>query len=351
MKAFNGFRSGVNLGGWFSQCVHTEEHYDSFIKDEDFAVIRSWGADHVRVPVDHELLEDDRGNPRESGYERLERTVKLCRSNGLNMIIDLHKAAGFSFDPNEGETGFFDSEAYQRRFYALWESIAERFARYADVLAFELLNEVTEKEYCDAWNRIAGECIGRIRRYAPDIPILVGGYYHNSAVSVKDIRVPLDGGIVYNFHCYEPLIFTHQGAYWMETMDRSFRIPVGATFGEMDEAGKRMLNGTSAGIDALPNDGVLTSGYFEDFMREAVLTAERDGVPLYCGEYGVIDLASPEDALKWYGMITAAFEKYDIGRAAWSYRRMDFGLSDERMDGVRGELIRILFERTKQKIE
>lgn len=43
------------------------------------------------------------------------------------MIIDLHKAAGFSFDPDEGETGFFESEALQGRFYALWERIAKRF--------------------------------------------------------------------------------------------------------------------------------------------------------------------------------------------------------------------------------
>ena len=65
-------------------------------------------------------------------------------------------------------------------------------------------------------------------------------------------------------------------------------------------------------------------------------------MPLYCGEYGVIDCASPEDTLEWYKMINAAFLKYGIGRAAWSYRRMDFGLSDARMDGVREELLRFI---------
>ena len=65
-------------------------------------------------------------------------------------------------------------------------------------------------------------------------------------------------------------------------------------------------------------------------------------VRLYCGEYGVIDKASPEDALAWFRMINAAFEKYGIGRAAWRYRQMDFGLSDARMDGVRNELVKVL---------
>jgi hypothetical protein len=33
------------------------------------------------------------------------------------------------------------------------------------------------------------------------------------------------------------------------------------------------------------------------------------------------------------------FEKYGIGRAAWTYKEMDFGLSDERMDPIRDEII------------
>ena len=63
---------------------------------------------------------------------------------------------------------------------------------------------------------------------------------------------------------------------------------------------------------------------------------------LYCGEYGVIDRVPPEQALVWYRAIHAAFEDCGIGRAAWSYRQMDFGLSDSRMDPVRPELIRYL---------
>ena len=41
-------------------------------------------------------------------------------------------------------------------------------------------------------------------------------------------------------------------------------------------------------------------------------------------------------------MIHEVFEKHQIARCAWSYRRMDFGLSDARLDGVRKDLIRYL---------
>ncbi len=339
MRIFTGYQKGVDLGGWFSQCDHSEERYDTFITAADFAVVRSWGCDHVRLPVDYDLLEDKYGAPREKGYERLERAVGWARANGLNMVLDLHKTAGFSFDPGEQEAGFFENEKYQQRFYALWERIARRFGKDGDMLAFELLNEVTEQKYGPVWNRIAAECVRRIRVYAPRTKILIGGYWHNSAAAVKDLPAPFDENIVYNFHCYEPHIFTHQGAYWMPTMDTSFRISVNASFREMAEATRRMLGGALVDFEKWPPDATISAAFFEDFLQEAVRTAEARNVPLYCGEYGVIDKASPEDALVWYRDIHAAFEKYGIGRAAWSYRQMDFGLADPRMDGVRPELL------------
>ena len=342
MKIWKGYQKGINLGGWFSQCDYTTERYDNFIREEDFAVIRSWGADHVRLPIDYNLLEEADGTPIEAGYERLERVVGWCQAQNLNMVLDLHKTAGFSFDPGEKEAGFFESEAYQERFYRLWENIARHLGHHADMLAFELLNEITEKEYGELWNRISHKCIRRIRQYAPDTVILVGGYYHNSAVAVRDIAAPYDDRIVFNFHCYEPLIFTHQGAHWMPGMDLNFRIPVSATFGEMDDASHKMSAESCAGLNNWPADTTLTTEYFEDFMADAVRAAERYDVPLYCGEYGVIDRARPEDALVWFTRIHGAFEKYGIGRAAWSYREMDFGLSDARMDGVREELVKVL---------
>ncbi|MBR5751539.1 MAG: glycosyl hydrolase family 5, partial [Clostridia bacterium] len=86
----------------------------------------------------------------------------------------------------------------------------------------------------------------------------------------------------------------------------------------------------------------LPEDYFETRFAPALEAARKYGAPLYCGEYGVIDRAKPEEALKWFSRIHAAFDKFGIARAAWSYKQMDFGLSDARLDGVRGELLRLL---------
>ena len=38
----------------------------------------------------------------------------------------------------------------------------------------------------------------------------------------------------------------------------------------------------------------------------------------------------------------STFEKHGSSRCAWSYKQMDFGLSDSRLDGVRDQLTALL---------
>lgn len=329
---WNGYEKGVNLGGWLSQCNHTKERYDNFITKEDIAALSTWGIDHVRIPVDYNLVEDNEGNYKESGFAYLQNAIDWCGEYGLNMILDLHKTVGYSFDKGEEESGFFEEEKYQERFYRLWEEFARRYSQYENRLAFELLNEVTDKSCCEKWNAIADTCIRRIRKIAPTVTILVGGYWNNSVDAVKDLALPQDENIVYNFHCYAPLIFTHQGASWVDGMPKDFSYAFAHTYRDYDEKTKEILPYIGDGFRILDDaDKVLDGEYFCRLFAEAVSVAEERNVRLYCGEYGVINRADPDDTLTWYQAIHTAFEKYGIGRAAWSYKEMDFGLSDRHM--------------------
>lgn len=311
-----GFYKGVNLGGWLSQCDYSEDRLNNFITEPDFAEIASWGLDHVRIPIDYNILENEDGGYKEEGFARIENALKLAEKYGLNAIVDLHKTAGFSFDFGEQESGFFESEKYQERFYKLWEQIAKRFGDRPNKVAFELLNEVTDQQFIHVWNRVIHECIKRIRAYAPDTLILVGSYWNNSPEAVKDLEKPYDDKVIYNFHCYSPIEFTHQGAPWVREIDQDARY----RFEDLD----------------------ISPAFFEKLFAEAIEKAEKSGTTVYCGEYGVIDRVQPEDALKWFKVINSVFEKHGIARAAWSYKEMDFGVSDSRMDQVRDELVKYL---------
>ena len=314
MKDF-GFYRGVDLGGWLSQCDYSQQRMDTFITEKDFDTIASWGLDHVRLPVDYNIFEDESGSYRQEGFTRVARAIQWAAERRLKVVLDLHKTFGFSFDKGENQAGFFDQEGYQERFYRLWEQLASCFNDPENV-AFELLNEVTDQAYCSKWNRIADTCIRRIRQIAPRALILVGGYWNNSPDAVKDLDPPADDRVMYNFHCYAPLAFTHQGAHWVEDMDPAFRQ-------SFEEAR-------------------ITSSLFEEVFASAIASAEKNHTCLYCGEYGVIENASPEDTLKWYRAIHEVLESHEISRAAWSYKEMNFGLSDSRLDSVRAELIQVL---------
>ncbi|MBO6303015.1 MAG: glycoside hydrolase family 5 protein [Ruminiclostridium sp.] len=318
MKEFKGFKKGIDLGGWLSQCDYSKERLEGFIVENDIKTIAEWGADHVRLPIDFNILEDGNGGYSDIGFGYVKGAVDMCFRHGLNIVIDIHKTAGFSFDQGEQESGFFDSEELQERFYRLWEEIARRFNYDTERIAFELLNEVTDRSFSKTWNRVTKECIRRIRAIAPDTVILVGSYWNNSVSAVKDLDPPYDDKVVYNFHCYDPLMFTHQHAYWVPA--------------EMGDVNKDMSYEESGA----------TPEYFEKLFAEAIKVAEENSTVLYCGEYGVIDKASPEDILAWYKAINAVFEKYNIGRCTWTYKEMDFGLSDKRLDGVREELLKYI---------
>ncbi|MBP5464890.1 MAG: cellulase family glycosylhydrolase [Treponema sp.] len=342
MKQFAGYEKGVDLGGWLSQCSeYTAEHYKTFIGESDFAVIAGWGADHVRLPVDWQVFQREDASLIEDGFGYVENAIAWARKNGLRMILDLHKTMGYSFDDDPDRNCLFADEKLQGHFYALWEEFAKRFSQYEDMLAFELLNEVTSPSYNDSWNRIAGRAVQLIRNYSPTIKILIGGYWNNSIDALKDLDPPADANIVYNFHCYTPLLFTHQGAPWVPGMPHDFHLPYPCTFKAHNDAARK--HGQTDYITPVADE---TKQYDKDFFvrswQEGMKVCEERGVPLYCGEYGVIDRASLRHALAWFRDIHAAFVECGIGHAAWSYKQMDFGLSDERMKGVIARLITLL---------
>lgn len=338
-----GLTKGINLGGWFSQCEYSKEHFDSFITKDDFQRIASWGLDHVRLPVDYNLFQNSDGGIIETNFHYIDACISWCKEFGLKIILDLHKAKGFSFDSYENEAGLFVNENLRRQFKTLWTEFAKRY-RNEEIVNFELLNEVVNPEDNENWMQLAKETVAIIRNYAPAKRILIGGYHNNSVTAIKDLALPFDKNIVYTFHCYEPLLFTHQGAYWCPEMEPSFRMKYPLS---KEEYEKELTNGVGDAYRFKIADHALTKDkfnaqYFENLFHEAINTAQERDVQLYCGEYGVIDRADVKSSLNWLRDINSTFKKFNISRAIWNYKGKDFGLTDNRFDSVRDELNSLL---------
>lgn len=342
MRTFEGYRKGVNLGGWISQFAEYDKaHFESFITERDIEYISGLGFDHVRVPVDYNVLQSESGEIIPEGFGYLESCLAWCRKYSLKMIIDLHECYGYSFDPLKKGMDrriFFYDEALQERFLSLWDEIACRFGRYSAEVAFEPLNEVAPADVAEAWNALTERYIERVRRIAPDSWIIVGGVCYNHVTSVPKLAPPKDDRVVYNFHCYEPFVFTHQGAYWVENMPADFRTGYPKTLEEYRKECVEYMHDDSLAIFA-EGTAEIGPGFFEQLFAPALAAAEKCNAPLYCGEYGTIDLAPNPDKLRWLKDIQSVFDKYGIGRALWNYKEKDFGLVDASFAEIRDAFI------------
>ena len=165
-------------------------------------------------------------------------------------------------------------------------------------------------------------------------------------LAVGEGLLSVDDKVIYTFHCYEPLIFTHQGAPWVAGMDTSFRMPFASTYRTYSKNSSTQVDAFKnlelAAFKAFDPDQVLGAEYFERMLAEAVRVAEERNVALYCGEFGVIDRAQAKDVLAWYQTFIKVMDRHGIGRAAWSYKQMDFGLVDPYVDPVREELLKLI---------
>jgi aryl-phospho-beta-D-glucosidase BglC (GH1 family) len=332
------FTVGVNLGGWLSQYAEDagEEHFRSFILEDDIKRIASWGFDHVRLPVDHCTLTDVPGNYLESGFVHIDNAVEWCKRYGLGVIIDLHDAPGYHFLGIPGGNTLFGSVENQDQLTDIWKTIATRYRDSGDHIRYELLNEV-DSQTPEEWNNLAERLIRTIRDVDTGHWIVVGGLEANHVKRLKDIRHFEDNKIVYTFHMYEPLLVTHQKASWVffgPFMDRNLPYPCPAEL--YNEIVKGIINTISATMEGgyVPQvDPYIREDIDKAYMRQqmegAFAFVQETGLPLYCGEYGLIDFADNESRANYVRDVSELCLEYGIGRAMWSYKEMGFRLVSE----------------------
>lgn len=338
---------GLNLGGWISQYpTYDHQYFKTFLSREDIQRIADWGMDHVRLPVDYPVLEDDSqpGVYKASGFDYIESCLEWCRQNNLRVILDLHKAPGFAFDALD-QASLFESPAKQKRFIELWSAIVQYFAdRLGDALAFELLNEIVLPD-SGPWNTLVTEAIARIRLIDPERLILVGGNQYNAADELQNIKVLDDPNILYTFHFYLPLTVTHQRAPWIPPIveyNRQLSYP-----GQEASGLASIVRKYSEDTHRLDREvGVpFDKEYLHAALQPAIDFSKRIRQPVYCGEFGVFEGAPLATRLNWTRDFIELLNQFGIGRAYWTYKALDFGLVDKDGKVVSQELVEIVSQR------
>ena len=336
------FQRGVNLGGWLSQYGRANpRHFDTFITEDDVSRIASWGMDHVRLPLDYPLIEDDAhpGQYQESGLQHIDRCVNWCQTRGLGLILDLHRAPGYSFGTLDSNS-LFDSQEDQDRYLALWRFLARRYREVDEGLQLELLNEVVEPTSA-RWNTLAHRAIAAIRSVDSSRTIIFGGNHYSSVDELQNISlVPDDDHVVYTFHFYKPHLFTHQRAGW-SAISRAYNREISYP-GDFPDLQAFIHHHPEFQVSQTEHQGRLDASLLQELLEPARRFMQKTRKPLYCGEYGVIDQAPLASRINWHKDLVFLLNEMGIGHAVWSYKGMNFPLIEDDGTPVSQELIDIV---------
>lgn len=324
------FQKGVNLGGWLSQYEKWDrEHFESFIKKEDLERIREWGFDHVRLPVDCTLFMTQEGKEIAGGISFVDRCLEWAKELGIGILLDLHRAPGYSLDNIAGNDLFCVAQR-QELYLEIWKGLSARYREYGEELRFELLNEAHDQNPYRP-NRLARRAVEEVRKIDADRILLIGGYQYNHVDALSQLWVLEDEKIVYNFHYYEPNPFTNQG------YEKVHGFPEPRYDAVLSYPGN--FPGYEAYLRARPDRAeeygkfafiMNDRNYMEKNIRKAVDFKRFYGRQVYCGEFGVVFYARSCDRINWVKDLTGLLSGADIGWAYWTYKGMDYGLVDEK---------------------
>ncbi len=307
------FHRGINLGDFLESLVEGKHTGGLLIQDDWFPLLRETGFDCVRLPVRwsaHAAAAAPYAVD-QSFMDRVAHLVDAALARGLVIIVNQHHYIELAKDP----------AAHRERFLALWDAIAARFRGYPERLFFELLNEPNQALTAHLWNRLWPEAYRRVRAADPSRVIICGPDSWNNVTGLERLSLaafPADKRLIGTFHYYEPHVFTHQGAAWVDPPH-----PLGASW-----------TGTAAQVAAVERDFDL-----------ALAWTAREGRPLFLGEFGAYAKINPEaQVVGWTACVREQAEKRGIPWCYWEFCH-GFGVWDPEKKTFKKNLLGALLDR------
>jgi endoglucanase len=313
-------RHGINLSNWFQAggdpAGLTQQHFDTSITDDDLALIKAMGFDHVRIAINPgPLFRRGSADQLPADYlAYLDAAVNKVLAHGLVVELDIHASGEFKHS-------LATDDRFVQDFADFWTGFARHYATYdPDKVFFEILNE---PELGDAyrWYGIETKVAAAIRAAAPQHTIIATGAHYSDNDDLLFLDPLRDGNVIYTFHFYESHIFTHQGATWGETYWHFLHgVPYPSTPENVQEAAKLVddpvfrLRVIRYGTDRWNAERIDTE------IGAAAEWARHWGVTVICNEFGVyIKVADPGQRAQWLMDVRTALERHGIGWAMWDY--------------------------------
>jgi aryl-phospho-beta-D-glucosidase BglC (GH1 family) len=320
---------GASITRWFwypEGVVPDDNHYRHYVSDEELTTIRATGFRHIRLPIEP----TDLFNPQDPtnldarllGF--LDLAIDRMIAADLAVIVDIH-----NWDEDLGAK--ITSDPTTRVAYAsMWRTLAAHLSRTdPDMVFLEVMNEPFGEN--PDWPAAQAQIAAAMREGAPQHTIIVGGANWNGIDGLLQLEPLPDPNIIYNFHFYEPHIFTHQGATWSDNMGylRGIPYPVDDACDWLPQYGHDL----DGWVDGYCNWEPWNAEVIDARIRLAYDWAQQHGVRLTANEFGVMPVAPYADRLTWFRDVVSTFERYGIGWTIWGYDD-GFGLDLEIGAGI-----------------
>lgn len=293
--------------------------------------LRARGMTHIRLPVFAErvLPHFSDGATISRTLDDLDRALDMLLDAGYAVSVDMHPGAGlprlYRGDPHE---------AFQA-LSAGWLKLATRLRRRPAKRVFaELLNEPPTDDA--VWRQQAETLVARLRDPLPETVMIVGPAPYQRVEALAAWTPLPDANVIYAFHYYDPMAFTHQGETWDATSPFGQMAGVPFPIDPDDPKVARLratLPQTLTPAAATELVQTLSRPWSETTIGEAFapLAAWRraHAVPVMLNEFGVLRFkARPADRAAWIGAVRREAERHGFGWAHWEFSN-GFGLLDD----------------------
>jgi endoglucanase len=340
-RALKNFRHGVNLGNYLE--APKGQDWGAHYSEADFEHIKAEGFDHVRLPIrwndyaggapDFKLADEI--------YGKSDFLVTNALKRGLSVIVNIHHFDEFTTDPT----------ANTDKFFALWKQIAAHYANSPNTLAFELLNEPKDAAKTPVLNPIYARAIKIIRETNPRRPIFVGPGRWNSVDELKELVLPADDeNLIVTVHCYEPFLFTHQGASWAGNQTRTkgivFPGPPATPLTPDPSAMKSAswISNWFRNYNTKPTaENPASARIIDEKMKRAHDWGEYYGRPVHVGEFGCYIGADERSRAEFHRQFRRILDKYQMAWSLWDWKA-GFRYWDDKRSAPASGMREALFE-------
>ncbi len=323
------FKRGLNITRWFCYLDNASDtkHFETYLTDADFVAFKKLNVSWIRLCISPEAIYKD-GHPNEQNLPYLDKGIKRLEKAGLAVLVDLHDNGQMKLDqPGHDNSGFV----------SFWKSMARHYVGQDEIsVAFELLNEPQFNNNPQVWHALQAKTVAAIRAVDPQRTIMVSGTGWSGIEALEKLEPLPQKNLLYTFHCYDPFLFTHQGASWVGDPPKDLK---SMPFPSSPDVIKDALDkspAADAGTIKWFGDQRFDARYLQGRLAKGFEYGLVNHVPVVLGEFGAYPPVSPVDSRgRWFGAMGNAIQQLGLANALWGY---DDGLGLGRTVGPDGKL-------------